>query len=78
MAFNYDSLLGKIKEVCRTQDVFADKLGISRTALNLRLNNKSDFKAREMRKACDVLKIPVADIPVYFFCTESSETRTAS
>ncbi len=78
MSFNYDSLLGKIKEVCKTQDAFADKMGISRTALNLRLNNKADFKAKEMKKACEVLKISVSDIPIYFFCTESSETRTAS
>ena len=78
MRFNYDSLLGKIKEICKTQDVFADKIGISRTALNQRLNNKADFRAKEMRKACEILKVPVSDIPIYFFCTESSETRTAS
>ncbi len=78
MGFYYDSLLGKIKEVCKTQDIFADKLGISRTALNLRLNNKADFKAKEIKKACEILKIPVSDIPIYFFCTESSEKRTAS
>ena len=76
MDFNYDKLLGKIKEVCKTQDTFAYMMGISRTVLNLKLNNKADFKAREIRKACTILGIPVSEIPEYFFCSASSETRT--
>lgn len=76
MDFNYDKLLGKIKEVCKTQDIFACKIGISRTVLNCKLKNKADFKAREIKKACAVLGIPISEIPEYFFCTESSETRT--
>lgn len=74
--FNYDKLLGKIKEICKTQDVFANKIGISKTALNLKLNNKADFKAREIKKACCLLDISESEIPAYFFCVESSETRT--
>lgn len=69
MNFNYDKLLGKIKEVCKTQDVFADKMGISRVALNLKLNNKADFKAREIKRACRLLGIPEKEIPNYFFYT---------
>lgn len=76
ISFNFDKLLGKIKEVFKTQDAFADKMGISRTALNFKLNNKADFKAREIKKACRLLDILDTEIPAYFFCTESSETRT--
>lgn len=78
MGFNYDKLLGKIKEVCKTQDIFADKIGLSRTALNCRLNNKADFKAKEIKRACAILDIPEKEIPNYFFCTKSSETRTCN
>ena len=74
--FDYSELLGKIKTVCGTQDNFAKAMGFGRVSLSERLNNKLDFKAREIIKACDILGITGSDIPLYFFSEKSSETRT--
>ena len=76
MAFDYSKLSGKIKEVCGTQDNFAKMLGIGRVSLSMRLNNKQDFTAPEINRSCVILNIPLSEIPDYFFCRKSSETRT--
>lgn len=47
MAWDYRMLRGKIREVCETQDNFADKLGIGRVSLSHRLNNKLEFSQDE-------------------------------
>lgn len=67
MKWDYSKLRGKIKEVCGTQDVFAEKLGIGRVSLSQRLNNMLEFTQQEMYKACEILGIPLADITLYFF-----------
>lgn len=73
MSFDYSKLSGKIKEVCKTQDEFAKRMGLGRVSISQRLNNKLDFTTSEINKACDILGITKADIPVYFFCASSSE-----
>lgn len=73
MSFDYSKLLGKIKEVCKTQEKFAKEMGISRTTLSIKLNNKQDFDASEINRACNILGIRNTDIPFYFFCTIGSE-----
>lgn len=65
--YDYSKLRGKIKEVCVTQDCFAEKLGIGRVSLSQRLNNLLDFSQSEMYKTCDILCIKKEDIPSYFF-----------
>ena len=65
--FDYSRLLGKIKEKCNTQDVFAKRMEISRTSLSKRLNNLIDFTSDEMIRACKILDISFTDIPLYFF-----------
>ena len=77
MSFNYSKLRGRIREKCGTQDAFAKLLGIGNVSLSARLNNKIDFDSREISDACEILSIPRDEIPQYFFCEESSETRTA-
>ena len=39
MSWDYSKLRGKIREVCGTQDAFADRIGIGRVSLSQRLNN---------------------------------------
>lgn len=67
--YNYDyaKLKGKIKEVFVTQENFANTLGIGRTSLSFRLNNKQEFSQNEIKKSIDILKLNDIDIPVYFF-----------
>ena len=67
MAYDYSKLRGRIKEKCGTQDIFSEKLGIGRVSLSQRLNNQLEFSQDEIFNACDVLDIPRAEIPVYFF-----------
>lgn len=67
MEWNYQKLRGKIKEICGTQDNFAEKLGINRVSLSQRLNNLLEFTQKEIYKSCEILGIELADIPEYFF-----------
>lgn len=56
MTWDYSKLLGAIKEKYRTQDRFAKALGISRTSLSLRLNNKIEFSQNEIGKSLELLE----------------------
>lgn len=67
MKWKYDKLRGKIKEICGTQDVFAEKIGIGRVSLSQRLNNQLEFSQDEIFKACEILKIEMEDVTEYFF-----------
>ena len=65
--YDFKMLKLKIKEVFDTQEAFARAMNMSYSALNLRLNNKVQWKPVEIEKACILLGIPLAKIPVYFF-----------
>lgn len=67
MTWNYQKLLGRIKEICGTQDAFAEQLGINRSSLSQRLNNKIEFTQEEMFRACDILSIEPDEMHAYFF-----------
>lgn len=73
MEWEYSKLRGKIREVCSTQDLFAEKLGISRVSLSQRLNNQLEFSQDEIFKSCSILGIRKEDIPIYFFIPKSLE-----
>ena len=64
----------KIKEVYDTQDAFAEAMGMSKTALNQRLNGKVEWKSPEIAKACDLLHIDLADAHRYFFTPKVQKT----
>lgn len=64
---DYKKLKLKIKEVFDTQDAFAEAMGISQTALSLRLNGSVEWKTSQIAKACDLLGIPLKDAHLYFF-----------
>lgn len=65
--YDYNKLLGKMREKRVTQDALAAKIGISSTSMNLSLNNKRDFRQDEILSVCEVLDIPLSEIPYYFF-----------
>ena len=72
-AFDYSKLKGKIREVFGKNSPFAKAIGTTSVSLNNKLNRGVSFTQTEIDKAIDVLKLSKADIPVYFFCTKSSE-----
>ena len=45
----------------------AQKLGITRFALQLKINNKSEFKASEIGILCELLNISIDDRMAIFF-----------
>lgn len=70
MRFDYSKLRGKIKERSLTEGDFAKRIGICRTSLCKRLNNKQYFTQDEMLKSCEVLGIEASSIPTYFFAVK--------
>lgn len=64
---DYSRLRGKIKEVCKTELNFSKAIGLNRSTLSMKLNNKSQWTIPEMEKACSVLGISLKDISDYFF-----------
>ncbi|SFR80847.1 DUF739 family protein [Anaeromicropila populeti] len=65
--YNYNKLLGKIKELYGTQEKFALELGIGRVSLSQRLNCKLEFSQQEISRSIDLLGLNKNDIPLYFF-----------
>ena len=67
MQFDYSKLRGKIKEVAGTMYYMAELMGISKMGLYYKMSGRFPFTQHDIMKACDVLGIPVNEIPEYFF-----------
>lgn len=65
--YNYGQLLGRMKEKGFTQKELAKAVGISETSLNLKLNNKGNFRQDEIVRLSERLDIPLAQCDQYFF-----------
>lgn len=76
MEFVYDKLRQRIKEKYRTQDNFAHLLGISRTSLNLKLNNVSEFSQHEILLSMQLLDVSISEIDSYFFTLKKQSEET--
>lgn len=74
---SYAKLRGRIIEKFHTQSAFADAMGIHRATMNGRLNNRSQWTAGEIEKACALLDIPLSEAHFYFFCEQSCNNATA-
>lgn len=75
MAFIYNKLQGRIREVFGTQALFAEAVGLSAVSVSKKLNNGVEFSQREIMKSVEVLGIPSDEIPAYFFTTEVQKTE---
>jgi predicted transcriptional regulator len=65
MDLNY--LNSKIDEIDIPITTIADKMGISRQSLYLKLNGRREFKTSEMRKICEILRLTVKERNRIFF-----------
>lgn len=74
---SYAKLRGRIVEKFRTQSAFAEAMGMNVATLNGKLNNRSQWTADEIAKACDLLDIPLSEAHLYFFCKRSCNNATA-
>jgi len=73
MEFNYDKLLGRMKEKHYSQKELANAIGNAEASLSLKLNNKAKFKQSEISKICILLEIDDSDIGAYFFTKSVQE-----
>lgn len=67
LSMNYSKLRGKIREVFGSQKNFAEAIGINTVTISSRLCGKTEWKAAEIIKACDLLGIDASEISTYFF-----------
>ena len=67
MQFDYSKLLGRIRECGFTQETLAKHIGIAKSSMSLKLNNKANFSHPEMFLICEALQIEISEIGVYFF-----------
>lgn len=72
---DYSRLRGLIRTYFSTNAAFAKALGISECALSQKLNNRSEWTRNQMGKAAELLRFPVADIPVYFFTPKVEKSQ---
>jgi transcriptional regulator with XRE-family HTH domain len=63
----YSKLKGRIVEKFGTQKAFAEAIGLDVATINGRLNGRSQWRADEIAKACELLDIPLEYAHVYFF-----------
>lgn len=75
MEFDYSKLLGRIKEKFGTQDNLAAKTTMSVTSLNYKLNNKIEWKQKEIIEIALLLDIQITEIPDYFFKEKVEKTQ---
>lgn len=76
MRFDYSKLLGRMKECGYTQEKLAQAIGISKSTLNQKLNNKANFYHPEMQQICELLNITGADVYAIFFTPEVEKNST--
>lgn len=67
MQFDYAKLRGKIREICETQEVFSNLMGMSKATFSAKINNKSEFTQPEIVRAIDILHLRPDEISSYFF-----------
>ena len=74
MQFDFSKLLGRIKECGYTQERLAEEICMTKTTMNLKLNNKANFTLPEMEKIRRVLRIDIEEMGVYFFTPKVQES----
>lgn len=63
----FGRLREKIKEKYSINEKFARAMGMDKSTLSLKLNEKNEWRHTEIEKACKLLDIPIEQVPDYFF-----------
>lgn len=71
MKYDYSKLKGRIVEICGTQAIFAEKMGLTKATISAKLNGKIQFKQSEICTAIQILNLTQEDVTSYFFKLES-------
>lgn len=67
MAFDFSELRGRIKARFGSEKAFAEAMGMAQSNISARLNGSIHWRAEEIKRASDLLKIPDNDMVAYFF-----------
>lgn len=67
VAMNYAKLKGRIAEKGTTQKALAVATGMTETTFSLKMNNRYEFTANEIRAMARALDIAGDEIGAYFF-----------
>ena len=62
-----NKIRGRLAEIGMTLSEFAENMGFSRPTARRKVDGEVEFKAPEIKRACDVLRIPFSEIETYFF-----------
>ena len=65
--YDYSLLEKRMREKNMSQAALAEAISMSRTTLNIKLNNHSSFTQKEIKAISAILSIPDAEISTYFF-----------
>jgi hypothetical protein len=65
--YDYSRLCGRIREVYKTDGDFAQAMQIQPSSLSRKLRNLMEWKGTEIHCACNLLAIPLEEVPLYFF-----------
>lgn len=64
---NEKKLKAKIVESGFNQEQIAEMLGLTIATFNYKVNGKSEFKASEIKKLCEILSLTESDCMAIFF-----------
>lgn len=67
-------LCSKIDEIKIPVTTIAEKMGISRQTLYLKMNGKREFKTSEITNLCDILRLTTEEKRRIFFTDEVDKT----
>lgn len=74
--YNYNKLLGRVKEQGYTMEALAKAIGMNVATLSKKVNNKSEFHQKEMKNICELLGIDIKSIGEYFFCSNTLQNQS--
>lgn len=72
---SYAKLRGRIREQYKTQEAFAEAMGMDCSTLSMKLNEKSEWSRTEIEKACELLEIKIEEVYAYFFTKKVWKTK---
>lgn len=67
MAFDYSKLRGRIIEKYGSVTKFSEYLDLTRTSINMKLNDKVNFTRADIMEWAELLDIPKEEYGLYFF-----------
>lgn len=75
--YDYSKLCGCIRSRNETHATVAGHANMGPDTFSGKINNKTEFRQKEILEICEFLKIPLNEIPEYFFCEKTLENQSS-